>query len=299
MGKRIVLFMAANLAIVLTISLLVTILGAVGFAVGPARLPLLWIAVASLAWGVGGALLSLGLSRWFAKKALGVRLVDGKTGESDADWLYASVQRLTQKTDLPMPEVGVYESAEVNAFSAGPTRRRSLVAVSTGLLQNMSRQEAAAALGHEVTHIANGDMVTMALLQGVVNAFVLFFARTVASLVRRKAHHRVAAAVAFVMRIVLDVVLGLLGAMIVAQFSRRREFRADAGAAALGRREDILSALRQLARTSERIDGTHPALASFKIAGSAAWLDLLATHPPLAERIARLERAAAAPSASR
>jgi heat shock protein HtpX len=167
MGKRIFLFLATNLAIVLTLSLVLNLLG-VGQYVGPAGLDIWALATFCLMWGMGGAFISLQISRWIAKRATGVRLVDGRTGRQELDWLYQAVLRLTQQANLPMPEVDVYESAEVNAFATGPSKNRSLVAVSTGLLRSMRPNEVEAVLAHEIAHIGNGDMVTMTLLQGVI-----------------------------------------------------------------------------------------------------------------------------------
>jgi heat shock protein HtpX len=292
MTKRIVLFVAANLAIVAMVSALMMILGAVGFAVGPDRLPLIPLAAACMAWGVLGALISLWLTRWIAKRALTIRILDGKTGDNDLDWLHGTARRLADRASLPTPEIGVYESPEVNAFSTGRSRRRSLVAVSTGLLRNMSRDEVAGVLGHELAHIANGDMVTMALLQGVLNSFVLFFVRLAVRALRRRVSVRVLDAVAVGARIALEFALAMLGAVIVAWFSRRREFRADREGASLVGGTALLDALKQLVRTRDRIDASRPALAAFKIAGGGAWFELLATHPPLEKRISALERAA-------
>lgn len=143
-----------------------------------------------LFWGMGGAFLSLQLSRFMAKRAMGVELVDGRTGHADLDWLHATVRQLADRSGLPMPEVGYYESPEVNAFATGPSRSRSLVAVSTGLLRSMSRDEVEGVLAHEVAHIQNGDMVTMTLIQGVVNAFVMFFARIIANILRNAVDER-------------------------------------------------------------------------------------------------------------
>ena len=182
---------------------------------------------------MGGAFISLQMSRFIAKQAMGVQLVDGRTGQPDADWLYATVRQLTDRAGLPMPEVGIYESPEVNAFATGPSKSRSLVAVSTGLLRTMQRDEVEGVLAHEVAHIGNGDMVTMTLIQGVVNAFVMFFARVIASLLRNAVDERMSGAVFFMTVIVLQIVLGLLGSVVVAWFSRAREFRADAGGATL------------------------------------------------------------------
>src|SRR5687768_9618192 len=166
MGKRIFLFLATNLAIVLTLSIVMSVLG-VGRYFGPDGLNVGSLAVFCLIWGMGGAFLSLQMSRWMAKRATGVKLVDGRSGSREADWLYATVERLTRQANLPMPEVGIYDSPEVNAFATGPSKSRSLVAVSSGLMRGMRQDEIEGVLAHEVAHIANGDMVTMTLLQGV------------------------------------------------------------------------------------------------------------------------------------
>ena len=164
MGKRIFLFLATNLAIILTLSVIVSLLG-VGNVAGTGGLDLGSLAVLCLIWGMGGAFISLLISRWIAKRSLGVKLVDGRTGNSQFDWLHQTVGRLTRQANLPMPEVGIYESPEVNAFATGPSKSRSLVAVSSGLMRGMRPEEIEGVLAHEVTHIANGDMVTMTLLQ--------------------------------------------------------------------------------------------------------------------------------------
>jgi heat shock protein HtpX len=292
MGKRLVLFLITNLAIVFMLSIVMSVLG-VGRYISPdGRLDLVSLAVFCFVWGMGGAFISLQLSRWSAKRMMNVQLIDGQTGNQDLDWLYNTVGHLTRQANLPMPEVGVYDSPEVNAFATGPSKKRSLVAVSTGLLRNMTRDEVQGVLAHEVSHVGNGDMVTMTLLQGVVNAFVMFLARIVAHVVRQSLDSRYADAVAFMVMIVLQVVLGVLGSLVVAAFSRQREFRADAGGAALAGRGAMLGALRRLQATVERVDVSQPALASFKIAGGRSFLQLFSTHPPLDERIARLEGAA-------
>jgi heat shock protein HtpX len=289
MGKRVLLFLMTNLAIIITLSVVLQVLGWTGY-IGPGlRLQLVPLAIFCLFWGMGGALISLQLSRWMAKRAMGVGLVDGRSGHPELDWLYNTVANLTRQAELPMPEVGVYDSPEVNAFATGPSQRRSLVAVSTGLLRTMERHEAEAVLAHEVSHIKNGDMVTMALLQGVMNAFVMFFARLVGWIVRQSIDSRAAHTISFLVIIVLDIVLGILGSMVTAWFSRQREFRADAGAAALSGRQGMISALRRLMQYRESVDTSQPALASFKIAGRGGFLALLATHPPLERRIAALE----------
>jgi heat shock protein HtpX len=289
MAKRVVLFLATNLAIVVTLSLVLSLLGAGRYVGADGRLDFVQLGLFCFVWGMGGAFISLQISRWTAKRAMGIQLVNGQSGTQDLDWLYNTIGHLTQQANLPMPEVGVYDSPEVNAFATGPSKRRSLVACSTGLLRSMTREEVQGVLAHEISHIGNGDMVTMTLLQGVVNAFVMFLARLVAHAIRQTMDSRAANTVSFVVRIVLEIVLGILGSLIVAWFSRHREYRADAGGAALAGRSAMLGALKRLLSTQERVDVSNTALASFKIAGGRSWLQLFATHPPLEARIAALE----------
>jgi heat shock protein HtpX len=290
MAKRIFLFLVTNIAIVVTLSIVLSLLG-IGNYVGPGGLNYTSLMVFCLFWGMGGAFISLQMSRWIAKRATGVRLVDGRTGQSEIDWLYATVERLTQQANLPMPEVGIYDSPEVNAFATGPSKSRSLVAVSSGLLRSMHRDEVEGVLAHEVAHIANGDMVTMTLLQGVINAFVMFFARVVAYAVRTSSDSRNAYALSFVVMIVLEIGLGILGSLVTAWFSRQREFRADFGGATLAGKHKMIGALERLARNREAIDTSHQALATLKINGSRGWMVFFSTHPPLEQRIAALQRA--------
>jgi heat shock protein HtpX len=287
MGKRIFLFLLTNLAVVLTLSIVVGLLGLGGINVGGSDLGSL--AVFCLVWGMGGAFISLQMSRWIAKRATGVRLIDGRSGDSHLDWLHQTVGRLTRQANLPMPEVGVYDSPEVNAFATGPSKSRSLVAVSTGLLRSMRPEEVEGVLAHEVAHIANGDMVTMTLLQGVMNAFVMFLARVIASVLTRSADERRGGGSYFLVVMVLQIVLGILGSLVTAWFSRHREFRADAGGAHLAGRERMVGALRRLAANHELVDTQHQALATMKINGVRGWMSLLSTHPPLEERIAALQ----------
>jgi heat shock protein HtpX len=289
MGKRIFLFLLTNLAIVLTLSVVLSLLG-VGNYVTPYGLDLEALAIFSLVWGMGGAFISLQMSRFIAKRATGVRLVDGRTGTAELDWLYATVTRLTQQANLPMPEVGVYDSAEVNAFATGPSKSRSLVAVSSGLLRSMRQDEVEGVLAHEVAHIGNGDMVTMTLLQGVINAFVMFFARVIAFAISRGSDSRSSAGSNFMVVIVLQIVLGILGSIVTAWFSRQREFRADRGAATLAGRDRMIAALQRLAGNRELVDTSHQALATLKINGTRGWMVFFSTHPPLEARIAALQR---------
>ena len=292
MGKRIVLFLLTNLAVVLTLSVVVNLLGLDRYVTG-SGLDVGSLAMFCLVWGMGGAFISLQMSRFIAKRSTGMRLVDGQSGNADADWLYRTVEALTRKAGLPMPEVGIYESGEVNAFATGPSRSKSLVAVSTGLLRSMERREVEGVLAHEVAHITNGDMVTMTLLQGVINAFVMFLARAVAFAIAssgsRDGERRGNNGGSFLVMMVLQIVFGILGSMVTAWFSRQREFRADAGGATLAGRDNMISALRRLMTTHELVDTQQSALATLKISGARGWMVFLSTHPPLEQRIAALE----------
>ena len=290
MGKRILLFIVTNIAIVVMLNIVLAVLGVAGYIQPGGGIDYTALMVFCLVWGMGGAIISLLISRFIAKRAMGVKLVDGRTGNADLDWLHRTVARLAQQAQLPMPEVGFYESPEVNAFATGPSRSRSLVAVSSGLLRTMRQEEVEGVLAHELAHIKNGDMVTMTLLQGVVNAFGMFLSRIIASIVRNAMDERYAYIVSMVVTIVLDIVFMIIGAMVVAWFSRAREFRADAGGAALAGRGNMVAALRRLQSTKMLVDNTQPELATLKISGGKAML-LFATHPPLEERIRALETA--------
>jgi heat shock protein HtpX len=288
MGKRILLFLVTNLAIMVTLSIVLSLLGVAGYIRPDGGINHTALLVFAFVWGMGGAFISLLMSRAIAKMSLGVKLVNGQTGQPELDWLYNTVSRLARQANLPMPEVGYYDSPEVNAFATGPSKRKSLVAVSAGLMRNMRQDEIEGVLAHELAHIQNGDMVTMTLIQGVVNAFVLYLSRVIAGIVRNMVDERNAYMVSFLVTIVLDIVLGILGMMIVAWFSRAREFRADAGAATLAGREKMIGALRRLQGTRQLVDTREPELATLKISGGRAMM-LFATHPPLEARIAALE----------
>jgi len=292
MAKRIFLFVLTNIAIVATLTIVVSLLGLnQGYRGG--GLDIGALATFCFIYGMGGAFISLLISRWVAKRAVGAQLIDGQTGNAELDWLYATVRRLTQQANLPMPEVGVYNSEEVNAFATGPSKNRSLVAVSTGLLRNMRHEELEGVLAHEVSHIANGDMVTMTLLQGVVNAFVMFAARIIAHLMTRTSDGRQGngGGLYFLIVIVLQMVFGILGMLITSWFSRQREFRADRGGASLAGRDRMIGALRRLAANHELVDTRNEALATMKISGAGRWGLFFSTHPPLEVRIAALENA--------
>jgi heat shock protein HtpX len=287
--KRIFLFLLTNIAIMITLSIVLSLLGVTGYITADG-LNYSALMVVSLVWGFGGAMISLLMSRWMAKTAMGVQLVDGRTGHAELDWLYHTVEQLTRKAGLPMPEVGIWESPEVNAFATGPSKRSSLVAVSSGLLRSMRREEVEGVLAHEVAHIQNGDMVTMTMIQGVVNAFSIFFSRVIANIVRQLVDERISIMVFFVATIVFDIVFSFLGMMVVAWFSRAREFRADAGAAVLSSRQNMIAALQRLQANQGRVDDSQPQLATMKISGGKGFMGLIATHPPLEDRIAALQR---------
>jgi heat shock protein HtpX len=292
--KRVFLFVLTNIAILAMVSIVLAVLGQLGVLdlAGSQGTLLIYCAI----WGFGAAFVSLLLSRWMAKRAMGVHLIGPDARDADAQWLYATVSRLAQQANLPMPEVGIYDSPEVNAFATGPSKKRSLVAVSTGLFRSMSKQEIEGVLAHELSHVANGDMVTMALIQGVVNAFVLYLAHVVAMIARSALSSRdddrpnflgvIAGQLVF---FAAQIVFGLIGSMITAWFSRQREFRADAGGASLAGRGSMVSALRRLLASQGRVDNSNPEYATMKIAGGKGLLALLATHPPLEQRIAALE----------
>ena len=288
MAKRIVLFLITNIAVVLTLSVVLRLLGVGRYVTADGTLDFGALATFCFVWGMGGAFISLQMSRWLAKRATGVQLITGRTGRQELDWLYATVERLTRQANLPMPEVGVYDSPEVNAFATGPSKSRSLVAVSSGLLRGMRQDEVEGVLAHEVAHIANGDMVTMTLLQGVINAFVMFLARAIAFAMRSNDSRNSGGS--YLIVFVLEIVLGIFGMMITAWFSRQREFRADYGSARLAGREKMIAALRRLASNQEMVDTRHAALATMKISGVRGWMGFLSTHPPLEQRIAALER---------
>ena len=287
--KRILLFLLTNLAIMATLSIVLSVLGVGGYLTATG-IDYGALMVFCLVWGMGGAFISLLMSKFIAKMAMGVQVIDGRTGQDELDWLYRTVQQLATRANLPMPEVGYYNSPEVNAFATGPSKRSSLVAVSSGLLQSMRRDEVEGVLAHEITHIENGDMVTMTLIQGVVNAFVLFFARIIANIARQMVDEKNSYLVNMLVTIVLDIFLGILGMVIVAWFSRAREFRADAGGARLAGKPAMIGALERLRHTQELVDTRQASLATLKISGKRGFMSLLSTHPPLEERIQALQR---------
>lgn len=245
-----------------------------------------------LVWGFGGAFISLLMSKFMAKTMMGVQIIDPNSPHGQSEmWLVQTVHRLAQHAGLPkMPEVGIYEGDEMNAFATGPSKSNSLVAVSTGLLRKMSSQEVEGVLAHEVAHIANGDMVTMTLVQGVVNAFGMFLARVVGHFLSTMVDEEKAPMVRMIATIILDIIFNILGMFVVAYVSRQREFRADKGAAGLGGREKMIAALQRLQHETAPVAAEASPMATMQISNRRGGImSLLSTHPSLDERIERLK----------
>jgi len=289
MFKRMALLMATNLAVLVLLGIVLSVLqGVFGITLGNNGQLLVFAAI----FGFGGSFFSLMISKWVAKRTTGMQLIEQPRSESEL-WLFNTVRRQAEAAGIKMPEVGVYEAPEINAFATGPSRNNSLVAVSTGLLRAMSRDEAEAVLGHEVSHVANGDMVTMTLIQGVLNTFVIFFARVVGRIIDSAiSGGRATDGPSFFYYIIvfaLDIVFGMLAQIIAMKFSRWREFRADAGGAKLAGRDKMVGALQRLSQTYG--ESTLPAqVKAFGISGGIAHglRGLWMSHPPLEERIQRL-----------
>lgn len=289
--KRVFLFLATNVAIVLVLSLTMRLLGVEPY-LNANGLNLQSLLIFAAVMGFGGSFISLAISKWMAKKSMGVQVIENPTNQTEY-WLVETIRKFSSEAGIKMPEVGIYNSPDVNAFATGMSKNSSLIAVSTGLLNSMTREEAEAVLGHEVAHAANGDMVTLALIQGVVNTFVMFLSRVIGHTVDRvifknEEGHGPAF---FVTMIVSELVLGILASVIVMWFSRQREFRADTGGAKLAGRGAMIAAL-------ERLNNLHPQplpdkMAAFGISGGGGGglKRLFMTHPPLEERIAALKAA--------
>jgi heat shock protein HtpX len=287
--KRIVLFLLTNLAVLALLSVVVMVLESV-FHVRLGQGGLGGLLVMAAVFGFGGAFISLALSKWIAKRTMGVVVIVQPRSELE-QWLMATIQRLAQKAGVSMPEVGIFDSPEMNAFATGARRNAALVAVSSGLLRGMSRSQVEAVLGHEMTHVANGDMVTLTLIQGVVNTFVIFLSRIIGSLVDRtvfKSDRDGPGIGYFISTMVAQLVLGVFASMIVAAFSRYREFRADRGGANLAGTGNMISALQAL-QHSQGEPMPHNMQAFGINTGSASGFGrLFMSHPPLEERIAAL-----------
>jgi heat shock protein HtpX len=291
--KRVFLFLATNIAILLVLSIVASLLGFEGYLGRQGvQLDLGQLLLFAAVFGMGGSFISLALSKWLAKRLTGAQVIE-QPRDPGEQWLVETIRQLAQGAGVAMPQVAIFASPQPNAFATGARRNAALVAVSTGLLQNMDRDEIQAVLGHEITHVANGDMVTLALIQGVVNTFVLFLSRVVGYTVDRVVFRteRGYGPAFWITTILAQVLLGILASIIVMWFSRRREFRADAGGARLAGRDKMISALEALRR------GAAPAqlpqqMEAFGIDGrrGGGFLRLFMSHPPLEERIAALRR---------
>ncbi len=289
--KRTFLFLATNMAIVLVLSVTMRLLGVEPY-LNANGLNLTSLLIFAAVMGFGGSFISLAISKWSVKRSMGVHVIETPSNATET-WLVDTIRRQSEKAGIRMPEVGIYDAPDVNAFATGMSKNSSLIAVSTGLLRQLTHEEVEAVLAHEVSHAANGDMVTLALIQGVVNTFVMFLSRVIGHLVDRVVFktERGQGPAFFVTMIVAELVLGVLASIIVMWFSRRREFSADAGGASLAGRRNMIAAL-------ERLNSQHPQplpdrMAAFGIAGGGGGglKRLFMTHPPLEERIAALKAA--------
>lgn len=290
--RRVFLFLATNFAIIMILGLVTYLLGVDNYLTAKG-LDLSSLLVFSFIFGMGGSIISLQISRWSAKRMMRCRVITDPRTSTD-QWLHSTVRRLTQEAGLPMPELAVYPGSAPNAFATGPGRNRSLVAVSEGLLNSMNKEQVEAVLAHEVSHIGNGDMVTLTLIQGVVNTFVFFFARVVGygvDLALSRGQDRSGPGIGYFLgTIVAQIFFSILASTIVFWFSRKREFRADLGAAQLAGREKMISALEVLGRPAAS-EPLPESMAAFGISGkrTGSLGRLFMTHPPIEERIKALK----------
>lgn len=295
MFKRIVLFLATNLAIILVISFILSL-----FNIGPyltqygLNYQVLLIYAAII--GFTGSFISLFISKWMAIHAFNVQIIEKPTTEAEL-WLINEIRNLAKKRNIGMPEVGIYDSPEPNAFATGWNKNKALVAVSTGLLNAMNEDEVQGVLGHEISHVANGDMVTLTLIQGVVNTFVIFFARIAAFFVmqffRKDSEEGVQGGfVYYGVALIFELLFGILASMIVMWFSRYREFRADSGSAQYVGKDKMIKALQRLQQLMDKTptDDRAPAFNAMKISSHGSWLALFSSHPPLEKRIEALQK---------
>jgi heat shock protein HtpX len=290
--KRVLLFLATNLAIIVVLSISLSLLGFQGYLDQQGvNLNLGAVLLFAAVFGMGGAFISLAISKWTAKRLTGARVIEQPADEAEA-WLVQTVQRHARQAGIGDPEVAVYDAPGPNAFATGMRRNKALVAVSTGLLRGMRREEVEAVLGHEVSHVANGDMVTLALIQGVVNTFVIFLSRIIGHVVDRVVFRteRGHGPAFWITAIVAELILGILASIIVFWFSRQREFRADRGGARLAGAGNMIAALERLKMGTEQ-PHLPDQMAAFGISGKfgRGLSRLFMTHPPLDERIAALK----------
>ncbi|AUJ70033.1 MULTISPECIES: protease HtpX [Pseudoalteromonas] len=284
--KRVILFLITNLAVMLVLGIVLSILMSV---FGISSRSYTGIMVIAAVFGFGGSFISLYMSKWIAKKSTGAHVIEQPRNETE-HWLVSTVAEQAKKAGIAMPEVAIYDSPEMNAFATGPSKNNSLVAVSTGLLHNMNQDQAEAVLAHEVSHVANGDMVTLTLIQGVVNTFVIFFAKVLAGIVDNflngDEEESGGSWTYFIFDMIFQILFGILASVVVAYFSRKREFAADKGAADLVGAQKMRSALERLKHNHEsQLEGS---MMAFGIASGKSIADFFASHPPLDERIRAL-----------
>lgn len=300
--RNVFFFGLVNIFVMLTVSVLGGIISYFVFGTGTPPMGYGALLLMSCVWGTGGAFISLMISKFMAKRSMGLHMIDPQSARGQERELVDTVHRLARAAQLPaMPEVGIYESADVNAFATGPSKSNSLVAVSTGLLNSMNRDQVEGVLAHEVAHIANGDMVALTLVQGVVNSFVIFFSRILASIIAGSSNNenRRGGGTEFMLIMLFQTVFGLLGNMVVCYFSRMREFRADRGGADFAGKGKMISALQALQARSGRqfqdvADDAEPdsfAVAKISNLKGQGLLSLFSTHPPLELRIQKLQQA--------
>ncbi|WP_186645535.1 protease HtpX [Fluviispira vulneris] len=294
MAKRIILFLAVNILVMITITIVTSVLG-VNHYMSERGINYGTLLAFCFIWGFGGAFISLAISRWVAKFSMNISVIDPTNADARERDLYNRVAALARKAGLPTtPEVGIFESSDLNAFATGPSKKRSLVAVSSGLLEHMNQHEVDGVLAHEISHIANGDMVTMTLVQGVVNAFVMFFARIIAFATTQFVKEDIRPIVNIIVIIVLEILFSILGSLVICWFSRIREFKADSGGAQLAGKSNMIAALSALQRAYElplqEQEKAPSSLAAFQISNRSSFLELFSTHPPLAQRIETLKQ---------
>ena len=278
--KRILLFLATNLAIIMVLGVVLSIVMPM---LGLDDQSLMGLLVMCAIFGMGGSFISLAMSKWIAKRSVGAHVIEQPSNPQEV-WLVNTVKRQAELAGIGMPEVALYNSPEINAFATGMSRNNALVAVSTGLLQGMTQDEAEAVLGHEISHVANGDMITLTLIQGVVNTFVFFFARIAASAISRGSNNRF---MYFMTVMFFQAVFGIAASVIVMWFSRHREYRADAGGATLAGKQKMIAALERL-QGSQMESQLDAQLAAFGFGNKKARSEIMMTHPPLEKRIAAL-----------
>ncbi|MED3911894.1 protease HtpX [Peribacillus simplex] len=288
MFKRISLFIFVNILVLITITTITTLLGVESYIGGGGYGSLLAFSVIA---GFAGSFISLLMSRKMAKWVMGVQLIDEHSPRGDHErFVLEETYRLAHTAGLKgMPQVGIYHSQEVNAFATGPSKKRSLVAVSSGMLERMDRKAISGVIAHEIAHIKNGDMVTTTLLQGMINTFVIFFSRIASKIVSSFVREEVAGIVYFVSSIVFEILFGILSSPIIFWHSRKREFKADKLAADLGGKANMIHALESLRHTTNLVDDSQKSIAAFKICGKGKFSRLFSTHPPLEKRIEHLK----------